>query len=608
MLTRDQIIYNTFAPNKTKKYSIMDFGFWDVLRIIGALGFFIYGMKVMSDSLQHVAGSKMRQILRAMTSNRYTGVMTGFLITAILQSSSATTVMTVSFVNAGLISLVESAGIMMGANVGTTITGWLVSTVGFKVKIANYALPVIAVAFPFMFSAKQNRKKWAEVAVGFALLFMGLDELKNSVPDLKSNPDLLSFLQGFADPDAGYFKLLLINSMFVLIGGLVTVIIQSSSAAMTLTIVLCAQGILPFPIAAAMVLGENVGTTITAELASVVGNVHAKRSARIHSLFNVIGVSWMLLVLPFFIDIVSYVSSTFFDHPNLLTHYSSDQVANLSTEELDDLKDTKAMGLSIFHTMFNLTNVFLLIGFINFLVRVAKNSVKSKGEEDEGFRLEFISNNVFSSPELSIEEATKEVAKFGEITERLYNFIPELMNETNNKEHGKLIKRIAKYEEITDSMEIEIANFLSKASEGELSETTALRTRGLLSIIGDLERVGDICYQIALGLGRKKESNVYFAPETRGNLEKMFALVSKSIILMNENLNKPYANVSLITAQELEDEINDMRNELRQEHLLKIQKGEHKIEATFIYNDMIHSLEKIGDHVINVTEAIVGEK
>lgn len=586
----------------------MDFGVLEALRIVGALGFFIYGMKVMSESLQHVAGSKMRQILRAMTSNRYTGVMTGFLITAILQSSSATTVMTVSFVNAGLISLVESAGIMMGANVGTTITGWLVSTVGFKVKIASYALPVIAIAFPFMFSAKQNRKKWAEVAVGFALLFMGLDELKNSVPDLKSNPDLLNFLQGFADPNAGYFKLLITNAMFVMIGGLVTVIIQSSSAAMTLTIVLCAQGILPFPVAAAMVLGENVGTTITAELASVVGNVHAKRSARIHSLFNVIGVSWMLLVLPAFIEVVSYVSEAFFDHSNLLTYYSSEEVSKFTAEELDDLRDTKAMGLSIFHTMFNLTNVLLLIGFINYLVRVARNTVKSKGEEDEGFRLEFISNGVFNSPELSIEEATKEVAKFGQITERLYGFVPMLMNETNDKKHAKLMQRIKKYEEITDEMEIEIANFLSKASEGELSETTAMRTRGLLSIIGDLERIGDICYQMGKGLEQKKQSSIYFAPDIRANVEKMFGIVSKAMKLMNENLNKSYGSVNIQEVYAIEKEVNAMRNQLRDDHLHKIQNGEYKIEATFIYNDMIHSIEKIGDHIVNISEATLGDR
>lgn len=586
----------------------MAFGIWDILKIVGALGFFIYGMKVMSDSLQHVAGSKMRQILRVMTSNRYTGVMTGFLITAILQSSSATTVMTVSFVNAGLISLVESAGIMMGANIGTTITGWLVTLIGFKVKIVHFALPLIGLAFPFMFSSKQNTKKWAEVLIGFALLFMGLGELKEAVPDLKSNPGVLNFLQDFADPNSGYFKLLLTNIMFVFVGSLVTVIIQSSSAAMTLTLVLCAQGVIPFPVGAAMVLGENIGTTITAELASIVGNVHAKRSARIHSLFNVIGVTWMLLVLPFFIQGVDYVSETFFSSPNVLAYYTADEIGAFTPEQLDEFKESKSFGLSLFHTAFNLTNVLLLIGFVTALVRISKNTVKSKGEEDEEFRLEFISNSVFNSPELSIEEATKEVAKFGELTERLYSFIPELMNETNNKQHSKLMKRITKYEEITDRMEIEIADFLSKASEGELSETTALRTRGLLSIAGDLERIGDICFQMAKGLERKKESNIYFTPEIRKNVEKMFDVVHKSIILMNENLNKPYANVSLEAAQECESAINEMRNELREEHLLKIQTGEYKVGATFIYNDMIHALEKVGDHVINVTEAIVGEK
>lgn len=555
----------------------MDFGIWDLLRIVGALGFFIYGMKVMSDALQQVAGSKMRQVLRKMTSNRFTGVATGFLITAILQSSSATTVMTVSFVNAGLISLMESAGVMMGANIGTTITGWLVSLIGFEVKVSAFALPIIAIAFPFMFSGKQNRRKWGEVAVGFALLFMGLDELKHAVPDIKGHPEVLEFLHGFAD--GGFFTRL----MFVGVGTLLTVIVQSSSAAMALTITLTTQG-LPIEIAAAMVLGENIGTTITAELASLVANVHAKRSARIHSLFNLVGVTWMIIVMPSFLDALNYL---FPAPPD---------------------KESNQFALAAFHTAFNLINVLLCIGFVKFIVDIAIKSVKSKGEEDESFQLKHIGSGVFGSPELSIEEATKEVAHCGEITQRLYNMLSGLFGETDGKAFKKRLERIHKYESITDSMEIEIANFLSETSAEEMSETATIRTRGLLSIVGDLERIGDIVYQTSKGLERRLQDKAYFTPENRANIEKMIAVVGESLEIMVKNLNQPYANVSIEAAQEAEQKINDLRDSLRRQHLVNIQKGDYKINTALIYNDIIHSLEKIGDHVINVTEAIVGLK
>ncbi len=554
----------------------MEFGFWDVLTVIGALGFFIYGMKIMSDALQQVAGSKMRQVLRKMTSNRFTGVGTGFLITAILQSSSATTVMTVSFVNAGLISLVESAGVMMGANIGTTITGWLVSLIGFKVKVAHYALPIIGIAFPFMFSSKQSRRKWAEVAIGFAILFLGLGELKNAVPDIKNNPEVLDFLHQFNNP--GFFTRLL----FVGVGTLLTIIVQSSSAAMALTITLTTQG-LPLDIAAAMVLGENIGTTITAELASMVANVHAKRSARIHSIFNIIGVFWMVLIMPWFLDILE-----------------------MFMPETDG--DTNKFALAMFHTSFNLLNVIICVGFVKQLVNMAIKTVKSKGDDDEAFTLRHIGTGVFTSPELSIEEATKEVSHFGEITQRLYNMLPELLVETEDKKFNKKLKRIHKYEDITDKMEIEIANFLSVTSEEGLSETASIRTRSLLSIVGDLERIGDIVYQMSKSLERRRESKAYFTPENRKNIESMIGKVNIAMDIMTQNLNSPYANVSFTKAKEAEEEINELRNELRSKHLKNLQEGDYKINAALIYNDLLHSLEKVGDHIINVTEAIVGMK
>ncbi|MCO6499333.1 MAG: Na/Pi cotransporter family protein, partial [Vicingus serpentipes] len=353
----------------------MDFGFIDGLKLIGALGFFIYGMKIMSEGVQKAAGNSLRRILSMMTKNRYLGVLTGFLVTCLVQSSSASTVMAVSFVNAGLLSLVESAGIMLGANIGTTITGWLVAVLGFKVKIAAMALPLLAIAVPMLFARKNKVKYIGEFIVGFAILFWGLSELKNAVPDVKNNPEILHFLADYTNMG------LLSNLFFVVVGTLLTIVVQSSSASMALTQTLCFSGIIPFEVAAAMVLGENIGTTITAELASLPGNVHAKRSARIHSMFNIIGVSWMVLLISFTpvlhgVDLIA-------------THVL--QAASPYTAE------GAPIGLAIFHTSFNFINVSIMIWFVPFLVNMAIKSVKSRGDMDEEYHLEYISTGIMAT-------------------------------------------------------------------------------------------------------------------------------------------------------------------------------------------------------------------
>ncbi|MEQ8924327.1 MAG: Na/Pi cotransporter family protein, partial [Fulvivirga sp.] len=370
----------------------MSYSFLDLLTLLGSLGFFIYGMKVMSEGLQKVAGEKMRQILRAMTSNRVAGVLTGFLITSLVQSSSATTVMVVSFVNAGLLSLVESIGVVMGANIGTTITAWIISIVGFKIKIGAAALPLIAFGFPLIFSSKTKIKSWGEVIIGFALLFMGLDLLKGSVPDIKSNPEILSFLSSYTD--LGFLSTLI----FVLIGTLLTVVIQSSSATMALTLVMANEGWITFDIAAAMVLGENIGTTITANIAALVANVHAKRTARAHFIFNMFGVAWMLLLMPVFLNVIDVYLS------------SDDGVSPFQSAAAIPI------ALSIFHTAFNVINVLVLIWFVNSIAKIVTKMVKVVGEEDEYFKLEYMTSNLVSTPEISLEEVGKELAKFGEIT------------------------------------------------------------------------------------------------------------------------------------------------------------------------------------------------
>ncbi|MBT3417347.1 MAG: Na/Pi cotransporter family protein [Flavobacteriales bacterium] len=563
----------------------MKFGIIELLTLIGSLGFFIYGMKVMSDGIQKVAGSKMRSILSKMTSNRFLGITTGFILTALLQSSSATTVMIVSFVNAGLLSLVESIGVIMGANIGTTITAWLISLLGFKVKIASIALPIIAIGFPMMFSSKSNIKAWAEVLIGFALLFMGLDALKGSVPNLGAEE--LNFLKSYAD--MGIMSTLI----FIGVGTILTLVVQSSSAAMALTLVMCYEGYIPFELAAAMVLGENIGTTITANLAALVGNVHSKRAARAHFIFNIFGVIWMIFAFQFFI--------------NSIDNY---MISNMDLSPVSSVGESVAVpiGLSIFHTTFNILNVLFLVWFVPLISRTVIRMQPSKGEIDEEFHLEHIGAGLMQTTELSVLEAQKEVIKFGEITTRLFNMIPELMKETNNKKFDELMKRIRKYEDITDKMEIEIADYLAKSAQGEMSDAASIKIRSMISIINDMERIGDICYQMSISIERKKEKKADFTNEASKSIEDMLSEVQLSLNIMNNNLNSEYSQVTLTEANNSEININDMRNKLRKSYLQKIEKGEMKIQTGMIYNNLIHSLEKIGDHVFNVSESIVGDK
>ena len=565
----------------------MEFGIIELLTLIGALGFFIYGMKVMSDGIQKVAGSKMRSILSKMTSNRFLGITTGFILTALLQSSSATTVMIVSFVNAGLLSLVESIGVIMGANIGTTITAWLISLLGFKVKIASIALPIIAIGFPMMFSSKSNIKAWAEVLIGFALLFMGLDALKASVPNLKENTEFLSFLSSYAN--MGIISTLI----FIGVGTILTLVVQSSSAAMALTLVMCYEGYIPFELAAAMVLGENIGTTITANLAALVGNVHAKRAARAHFIFNIFGVIWMIFAFQFFIN-----------------NIDSYMISNMDLSPVSSVGESIAVpiGLSIFHTTFNILNVLLLVWFVPLISRTVIRMQPSKGETDEEFHLEHIGGGLMQTAELSVLEANKEVAKFGRITSKLFDMVPELLNETDSKKFNAKMARIRKYEDITDRMEVEIADYLAKAAQGEMSDSASIKVRSMISMINDMERIGDICYQLSISVERKNEQKAGFTPELSSSLEELILEVSKAFEIMNKNLNTSYSQVTITDANEAEIAINKLRNKLRKKYLEKIEKGEVKIQTAMIYNNLIHSLEKVGDHIFNISEAIVGDK
>lgn len=561
----------------------MEFGFFELLNLLGALGFFIYGMKVMSEGIQKVAGTKMRQILRSMTSNRFKGVLTGFALTSLVQSSSATTVLVVSFVNAGLLSLVESVGVIMGANIGTTITAWLISIIGFKVKIATYALPIIAIGFPLMFVNKSKLKSWAEVLIGFALLFIGLSYLKEAVPDLRSNPEILAFLSNYTD--LGFLSTLI----FVGIGTLLTVVVQSSSAAMALTLVMANNGWIEFDLAAAMVLGENIGTTITANLAALVANIHAKRAAAAHFIFNTFGVIWILIMMPFFLDAIdNYMVSN-----NGLSPYSN--------------AESIPIALSIFHTSFNIINTLLLVGFVGFIAKTVTRMIPSKGE-DEDFHLSYIGTGMMDTAELSLEEATKETAKFGEITSRMSGYLRELITTEKPKKQKKMLSKIKKYEEITDRIEDEVTKYLMSVSEGSLSNESTRKVAHLLSIANDLERIADIIYQISRDLEKFYEGDIIFNSEQKEGILKMIDAIDEAFEVMNENLNSDYNAVSIELASEKEQAINTLKKKLLKKYIKRIENNMYNINSDSVYKDIFHACEKVGDHIINVSEAITGEK
>jgi len=562
----------------------MSYGIIDVFSLLGALGFFIYGMKVMSEGIQKVAGKKMRNILEAMTSSRIKGIFTGFFLTALVQSSSATTVMVVSFVNAGLLNLTESIGVIMGANIGTTITAWIVSVsiTDYTFNISSLALPILAIGVPLLFTIKSNTKAWGETLVGFALVFMGLAALKTAVPDLKSNPEILAFLQSYVN--LGYLSVLL----FVIIGTIITIIVQSSSAAMAVTLVMANQGWIPFELAAAMVLGENIGTTITANLAALVANVYAKRSARAHLIFNVAGVLWMLIAfVPTISGISKYMQSTMGVSP--LVEAS-----------------VIPIGLSIFHTAFNLVNTLVLVGFTNKIATLVTKMVPSKGDDEE-FHLEYISRNIMPTPEISILEARKELAKLALITIKMSDFAHKLIAQKENKSRKKMMAKMKTYEEITDRIEIEVANFLAKVAEGNISEDASKRTRSLLSNANDLERIGDIFYQISLTIERQLESGKWFHKSQSQNLIQIYSVLDEALEIMRENLIDDSSDINISRAAEKEREINAIRNELKRDYLKKIENGDYQVKEAVHYLDLINYCEKAADHVFNVSKGIAGQ-
>ncbi len=562
----------------------MSFSFFQFLTLFGSLSLFLFGMKTMSEGIQKLAGEKLRSILSAMTANRFFGVLTGFLITTLVQSSSASTVMVVSFVNAGLLNLVQSVGVIMGANIGTTTTAWLISLLGFKLNIAALSLPLIAISFPLLMISRERLNSIGETLLGFALLFMGLQFLKDSVPDLQSSPELFAALQNLTE--YGVYT----TFIFLGVGTLLTVVLQSSSATMALTLVMCNMGWIGYEHGAAIVLGENIGTTVTANLAALVGNVYAKRTALAHTFFNIIGVVWMLLIFGFFIRQIDYFMVFF----------------GLGSPFED--ATWVPVGLSIFHTTFNILNTILFIGFIKYFVKAVEFILPSKGKKYERPQLEYFSSGFLHMSELSVYQARSETYRFCELSHRMFNFIPGMVVENDKKEFKELLQRVSKYEEITDRVEVEITTFLIKVSRKHLSGPAAEELRRLRLVCSEVEKIGDICYKMASLLAEKKKERIYFTPPQRSELFEMFKLVNEAfeLMLVNVNLSEEKSRQNIPRAIELENKINSFRDNVNSLVIQDIEQESTNVKSAFYFNKMITSCEKIGDTLLNINEATAG--
>lgn len=601
----------------------MNFGFVDLLTLIGSIGLFLYGMKLMSEGLQKAAGDRLRNILAWMTNNRFVGALTGILVTALIQSSSATTVMIVSFVNAGLLSLGQSMAVIMGANVGTTATAWILYLGGFKVNLAAASIPIIAFTLPMMFSKKNSWKSWGEVLLGFAFLFMGLDLLNHSVPDLRSNPELFAIIQDYAD--MGFLSVLL----FAFIGMVVTIVVQSSSVTFAIVLVICSKGWISFEMAAALVLGSNIGTCITPLIAAVSGNIWAKRSAMGHLMFNVLGSVWVLALYYPFMKLVVWISTLGQGDPTALLSFVdstdpaiinalNDGTLDLTNPENQALATTFAanqayvsFGLSIFHTLFNTINICIMIWFTGLYVKIVTKLIPSKAveEEDNESHLKFITTGMLSTSELSILQARKEIQLYGERTQRMFGLVRDLFHETDSKEFTSKFSRIQKYENISDRMEMEIADYLTKVSAGRLSDESKHQVQMKLRVISEIESIADSCYNLARTLQRRQQQPDNFTEDLNANIELMFNLIESGLqnmcnVLGLEHIDQSSVNV----AQNIENEINNYRNQLKLQNVVAVNEGLYDYPTATTYIDTIGECEKMGDYIINVVEAVADSK
>ena len=580
----------------------MDYSLVDFLALLGAVCLFLYGMKIMSEGLQKTAGSRLRSILAWMTKNRFLAIVTGVVITALIQSSSASVSMVVSFVNAGLMPLEQSLAVSFGAALGTTFTEWIIAIFGFKVKMSAFLLPLLAFAVPMLFIKRNNYKNIGELLIGFAFLFMGLDAISANVPDLSKSPEVFAWLQQFTS--MGFLSILI----FTLAGWIITMVIQSSAATFAIVLIMASKGWVSFDIACAMVLGASIGTSITPLLASLGGNAEAKKAALGHALFNLFGAVWLLAVFHPFVSMVTWVTKDLFGLGDPLALYNSVK-AGASAEGASLVREQVAMsiGMTMFHTIFKFCNLLIMIWFTKLYVKLLNVLIKSKKKEDEEFQLKYIQGGLMSASELNIDPAQREIVVFAGRVERMLGMVKELVHtKTGTPEFNKILSRVQKYEDITDRMEFEIGSYLNKVLDGRLSSAAKARVASLLSIISELESIGDSCNNIAKALVRKEEADAHFNEYNYANIDEMLKLVSEAMT----NMYAVLSDIDNVTAEDLmrsynkEREINNFRNACRTENIENVNQKKYPYKAGIFYMDIVCEAEKLGDFIVNVIDSM----
>ena len=580
----------------------MDYSFVDFLALLGAVGLFLYGMKIMSEGLQKSAGDRLRSILAVMTKNRFMGVITGVLITALIQSSSASVSMVVSFVNAGLMPLEQSLAVSFGATVGTTFTDWIVAIFGFKVKMTVLLLPLLAFAVPMLFVNNSRYKSIGEFLIGFVFLFMGLDAISANVPDLSKSPEIFASLQSYTSMGMGSVLL------FTAVGMIVTMVIQSSAAAFAIVLVMATKGWISFDIACAMVLGASIGTTITPVLASLGGNAEAKKAAAGHTLICALGAVWLLCVFEPFTSMISWIAQNVFHAGDPTKLYDTIKGGGtLSDQQMAAMQFSMSFGMSLFHTIYKIINLLVLIWFTRFIAKLANLIIPSRRNKEEEFQLKYISGGLLSASELNITQAQREMVVYAERVDRMLGMVKQLVHtKTGTTEFNTIYTRVGKYEDISDRMEIEIAKYLNKLVDGRLSHDAKLRVSTMLSIVGEIESIADSCNNIAKTLVRKEEAHAHFSEYNYQNIDTMLNLVGEAMT----NMLAVLANVDDITSEELirsynkEREINNFRNLCRTENVENINQKKYPYQAGIFYMDIICEGEKLGDFIVNVIDRV----
>ena len=566
-------------------------GILQIFTLLGALGMFLYGMNLMSSGLQKAAGDKLRGLLSSMTSSPFKGVLTGLGVTTVIQSSSATTVMVVSFVNAGLLTLTQAIGVIMGANIGTTVTAWMVSWLGFKADISLLAVPLMLLGFLFSSSKKNQRQNLGELIVGFCLLFLGLSFMKESVPNLSETPQVLEFVKEWSGH--GFGSVLI----FLVFGTALTLVLQSSSATMAITLIMLSMGWIPFNMACAMVLGENIGTTITANIAASIGNTQAKRAAMSHTIFNVFGVIWAVIFFKPFLGLVGKIIELFG-----LPNPAADAFAVSSP---DSPTSTAALyGLSMLHTLFNTINTLILIWFTKLIEKAVVFIIKAPKNQKEEFRLKYISAGPLATPELASEQALEEIIHFAGISKNGLGYAKDAIAESTTDKFDELRGKLVKYEEISDRIEYEIATFLNAVSEGDISEETSRKIKAMYKIIGELESLGDSGETISRILSRKNIHKRDFDANALKNLMGIVDAVNNAYDAMIVNLQAArHGTLTNVTnAYNAEERINNQRNHLRDAEIEDIESGNKNYLSSVYYMDIVNELEKMGDFIINISQ------